>query len=318
MKVKAMKIPFNISDLMPDIEIQIARHPFYGNDSYRVISTLFKSIQKLSADNLEIGSNEVTMLCSRFGKVTKIKAVVSKDDNRFSYKILEDGGLYCEEETQPIDTLMVELLEKSSLEIQDVIDNQHGVLYLECLTAVICEFYRLAFDPRLIQNKHKILIDRQAKIEASIIHKAWLMLQRIAYLENEVHLQDEIVEVFRRLIFCGELLMPTRSKNANRIRTKTKTINRIQSENKLLNARGDLGIPFNEDSHSRLYIKHIMDWANNDPDFHKHYYKPLIEARMQLPGYLLDGDNNTKLFGKDIKPEHRGRPRGKRKPEKHS
>jgi hypothetical protein len=57
-----------------------------------------------------------------------------------------------------------------------------------------------------------------------------------------------------------------------------------------------------------------MDWANNDPDFHKHYYKPLIEARMQLPGYLLNGDNNTKLFGKDIKPEHRGRPRGKRKP----
>ena len=89
-----MKIPLNIyNNLMPDIEIQIACHPFYGNDSYRVISTFLKSIQKLSADNLEIGSNEVTMLCSRFGKVTKIKAIVDKDDNGFSYKMLEDGGL---------------------------------------------------------------------------------------------------------------------------------------------------------------------------------------------------------------------------------
>jgi hypothetical protein len=313
-----MKISFTIYDLMPDIEIQIACHPFYGNDSYRVISTLFKSIQKLSADNLEIGSNEVTMLCSRFGKVTKIKAVVDKDDNRFSYKMLEDGGFYCEEETQPIDTLMVELLEKSSLKIQDVIDNQHGMLYLECLTAVICEFYRLTFDPRLIQNKHKVLIDRKAKIEASILHKTWLAIQKIACLDNEAHLQDEIVEVFRRLIFCGELLMPARSKNANQIWTKTKIVKRIQSENKLLNARGDLGIPFTEDSYSHLFIKHVMDWANNNPDFHKHYYKPLIEARMQLPGYLFDGNNNIKLVGKDIKPELRGRPRGKKKAEKHS
>jgi hypothetical protein len=258
------------------------------------------------------------MLCSRFCKVTKIKAIVNKDDNGFNYQILEDGGLYCEEETQPIDALMVELLEKPSLEIQDAIHNPDKAFYLECLAAVMCEFYRLTFDPRLIQNKHKILIDRQAKIEVSIMYKAWLMLQRIAYLENEAHLQDEIVEIFRRLIFCGELLMPARSKNANQIRTKTKTVKRIQHENKLLNARGDLGIPFNEDSHSHLYIKHIMDWANNDPDFHKHYYKPLIEARMQLPGYLLNGDNNTKLFGKDIKPEHRGRPRGKKKAKKQS
>jgi hypothetical protein len=214
--------------------------------------------------------------------------------------------------------LIVELLEKSSLKLQDVVDNQDGILYLECLAAVTCEFYRLTFDPRLIQNKHKELIDRKAKIEASILHKTWLVLQKIACLENEAHLQDEIVEIFRRLIFCGELLMPARSKNANRIRTKTKIVNRIQSENKLLNARGDLGIPFTGDSYSHLFIKQVIDWANNDPDFHKHYYKPLIEARRQLPGYLLDGNNNTKLFGKDIKPEHRGRPRGKKKAKKHS
>ena len=117
---------------------------------------------------------------------------------------------------------MVELLENSSLKLQDAIDNQDGMLYLECLAAVACEFYRLTFDPRLIQNKHKILIDRKAKIEASILHKTWLVLQKIACLEKEAHLQDEIVEVFRGLIFCGELLMPARSKNTNRIYTKTK------------------------------------------------------------------------------------------------
>lgn len=314
-----MKIPRNIyNNLMGDIDIQIAYHPVYINDSARVVSTFRNSIQELSADNLEIGSNEVIMLCSRFGKVTKIKAIVNKDDNSFNYKMLEDGALYHEEETQPIDTLMVELLETPFLKLQDVIDNRDGMLYLECLAAVACEFYRLTFDPRLIQNKHKILIDRKAKIEASILQKTWLALQKIACLDNEAHLKDEIVEIFRGLIFCGELLMPARSKNANRIYTKTKLVKRIQHENKLLNARGDLGIPFTEDSYSHLFIKHVMDWANNDPDFHKHYYKPLIEARMQLPRYLFDGNNNTKLFGKDIKPEHRGRPRGKKKAKKYA
>jgi hypothetical protein len=346
-----MKIPPNIyNNLMPDIEIQIACHPFYGNDSYRVISTFFNSIQDLSADNLEIGSNEVTMLCSRFGKVTKIKAIIDKDDNGFNYKILEDGALYHEEENQPIDTLMVELLENPSLKIQDFIDNQHGVLYLEHLITVVCEFYRLAFDPRLIQNKHKVLMDEQAKVEASILHKAWLMLQRIAYLENEAHLQDEIVMIFRSLVFCGELLTPTRSKNINRKYKKTELVQQIQSENKLLHTKGfkskskaekkmlkakgieseseaekklppgksKLIIPFTKDSVSYLFIKRAIHWADNDRDFRKYYYTPLIEARMQLPGCLLDGNNNIKLFGKDIKPEHRGRPRGKKKPKNHS
>ena len=54
------------------------------------------------------------------------------------------------------------------------------------------------------------------------------------------------------------------------------------------------------------YINRAIFLANNYPEFQSDYYKPLVEARMQLPKHLYN-DPSIKLVGKLLKAENRGR-----------
>lgn len=303
--------------------IEIAAHPFKIVGNTATLATILKTLSTLSGDDFDEGITEVTMICSDADRVLKVKAVIHKDDNVFYYKRMENNSLWCYEETHPIDAFMVELLENSSFTHKNFQDNREGFYYLRYLTDVACEFYRMTFDSRLIQRKYtgsrkykssKVIIDNQTKIEADILYKGWSMLQRFAIITNELDKQDSIVEAFRILMLEGLLFMPTLSINPDKNLTKTKVITKIQNENKLLKGRDLSCLPFPKKSFSHSFIKNVMELSNNDPDFHKDYYIPLIKVREQLPACLLKGSNNIKLFGKHIKPEHRGRPCGKKKP----
>jgi hypothetical protein len=271
----------------------------------------FKNFNELSARQVKKEPTELIMLFLDYDRPKKVKMIVQREKGENILIAMENKEFLCYEDIQPHDKFIIELIEKSYLKGKNPQDNIIAWSYADHISDIACEFYRMTFDPRLVQRP----IQKKSKkdislveIEALILNKTWLMLKQIDYLENNERSSEElIVEAFGRLLWEGLLMLPTMFLDSSL--GKTKSIEAIEKQNKRLILRNAKDNPFLQ----KTLCNKLIDVAiplTNDTQFWKEYYKPMVDARMQLPKHLYN-DPSIKLVGKLLKQEHRGRPRKK-------
>ncbi len=270
----------------------------------------FKIFNKLSAQQVKKELTELIMLFLDYDQPRKVKMIIQKEKSENILIAMENKEFLCYEDIQPHDKFIIELIEKSYLKGKNPQDNMIAWSYADHISDVACEFYRMTFDPRLVQRpiKRKSKKDTSLiEIEASILNKTWLLLKQIDYLENEMSSEELMLEAFSRLLWEGLLMLPTMFSGSSL--GKTKSIEAIEKQNKKLILRDVKDNPFPQETLCNKLIDIAMP-LTNDIQFWQEYYKPMVDARMQLPKHLYN-DPSIKLVGKLLKEEYRGRPRKK-------
>lgn len=175
---------------------------------------------------------------------------------------------------------------------------------------VASEFYRNSFDRRLSVCK----LPRQLnegyifiKEEAFLWQQTYKMLQYVFSIDKE-HGDDHeqlLCKIF--YIFVAEklLLLVTTSEYLMSGTTKTEYIKKIQSQNRIL--RNLEGNPFPPGKLTHAIMDVIIKESHRDPASIKKYYRPMVEARMQLVKCMKEAKSTAKIRTLGQKLEHRGR-----------